>query len=323
MSNVVSVQCSHCGLEFFRPTSRANEAKKKGWDQFCSPECISRHKTKSILEPCLTCGALVQRKLCEKKKSPDGRIFCSHSCAASYNNIHRPEKSLETREKVSKSLRERPASPGREFVKMERPCIVCGALFFPRKTTHICCSKACGQIQEFGSLPLAREEVITQIQELYESLGRTPSSKEVTSKLKKSAAKFFGSWNKTMKHLGITPNTRWRVRKKLTCKDGHRADSFSEKIIDDWLFEHEIAHAREKKYPEGKFTCDFFLLDTGAWVEYLGLLGHFKVYDAVVRIKEDMARRFKLTLLEITSSDLYPESKLEEVFGKYLPVTRK
>jgi len=134
-----------------------------------------------------------------------------------------------------------------------------------------------------------------------------------------AAARFFGSWNKTMKSLGIPPNTKWLVRGRIPCKDGHIADSISEKIVDDWLFKHDIDHDRRKQYPEGRYNCDFFLTGSNIWVEYFGLLGDHKDYDATVEIKREMAKRFGFTLLEIVSSDLYPENKLANIFRDFLP----
>lgn len=299
----VEVRCAHCATLFPRPKGRAREAEKNGWEQFCSPECLSKHRLKGEYKPCRTCGVSVWVAP-GRKSTPNGRVFCSSSCAASYNNQHRPARTQESKERTAEALRKR----------AEKICVTCGNSFYPTRDKQTCCSTPCRCVLQFGSLPYTREETITLIQQLHTELKRTPNSKEVRSKLVHAAMRFFGSWNKAIKHLGIPPNMQWGVRGKIPCKDGHRADSISEKLVDDWLFQQGIQHERGKGYPEGKYTCDFFLPKEGVWVEYFGLLGQSRDYDATVDVKREMAKKFGLVLLEVLPTDLYPENKLEERF---------
>lgn len=95
----------------------------------------------------------------------------------------------------------------------------------------------------------------------------------------------------------------------------HKADSISEKLVDDWFYLQRIKHERSKRYPEGQYTCDFYLPDTDQWVEYLGLSGESKTYDATTLIKKDMAQRHGLCLVEVFPSMLYPTNTLHTVFN--------
>ncbi len=56
------------------------------------------------------------------------------------------------------------------------------------------------------------------------------------------------------------------------CKDGHVVKSKSERDIDNYLFEHKIAHAYEKALPiNGEiFKPDFYLPDLDVYIEHWG-----------------------------------------------------
>jgi hypothetical protein len=40
-----------------------------------------------------------------------------------------------------------------------------------------------------------------------------------------------------------------QIGKKYIAKDGHKCDSFAEKIIDDWLYSNNVEHQRNIPYP--------------------------------------------------------------------------
>ena len=50
--NLVKVKCAFCGKEYFRPKERVNEAKKFGWNQYCSKKCQSKAKTTEVEKRC-------------------------------------------------------------------------------------------------------------------------------------------------------------------------------------------------------------------------------------------------------------------------------
>ena len=115
----------------------------------------------------------------------------------------------------------------------------------------------------------------------------------------------FGSWNNAIKRAGFEPN-EVLFSKKHTAKDGHSCDSFSEKIIDDWLFNRGIVHRRSVRYKGSKFTADFFV-EPDIIIEFFGLAGVKKKYDANVKEKRLLCKQLNLQLVE-----LYPE----DIFGK-------
>ena len=66
------------------------------------------------------------------------------------------------------------------------------------------------------------------------------------------------------------------------CKDGHIVKSKSERDIDNYLFEHKIAHAYEKALPiNGEiFKPDFYLKDLDVYIEHWGYDENNKEYTA-------------------------------------------
>ncbi|MBQ3589828.1 MAG: hypothetical protein II980_05185 [Clostridia bacterium] len=66
------------------------------------------------------------------------------------------------------------------------------------------------------------------------------------------------------------------------CKDGHVVKSKSERDIDNYLFEHKIAHAYEKALPiNGEiFKPDFYLNDLDVYIEHWGYDESNKEYTA-------------------------------------------
>ena len=66
------------------------------------------------------------------------------------------------------------------------------------------------------------------------------------------------------------------------CKDGHIVKSKSERDIDNYLFEHKIAHAYEKALPiNGEiFKPDFYLKDLDVYIEHWGYDESNKEYQA-------------------------------------------
>lgn len=87
---------------------------------------------------CLCCGKELTKKT--------GK-FCNSSCAAKYNNAHR-KLSLETKEKISKTISEKYSllrETGEAKTGTARVCIVCGKEFMPKriKNYRFSLSKTC------------------------------------------------------------------------------------------------------------------------------------------------------------------------------------
>lgn len=77
----IELRCSYCAKIFKRQLRDVNHNKKRGAKNYCSTRCNTlAHKLST--KPC---------KYCTKIFSPSTQtqIFCSHSCAAKYNNGHK------------------------------------------------------------------------------------------------------------------------------------------------------------------------------------------------------------------------------------------
>lgn len=230
MGTTILIDCDYCGKPFERSTRQFNEAKKFGWKQFCSRECKNTSQITSIDSFCSCCGIGIKVQQCDWLESKSKKFYCSKSCAAVINNSNRIV-SDDQKLKTSVTLLKR---YNNGIVPENSKCIICGNVISASKhLNQKCCSKECGKIYQFGSLPYTKAEVLSEIHYWYNLLGDTPSSKIVGAKLHHAAKKWFGSWNKAMKAAGYDPNTQWMSKKKLTCKDGHPSDSISEMIVDN------------------------------------------------------------------------------------------
>jgi hypothetical protein len=161
------------------------------------------------------------------------------------------------------------------------------------------------QFQKLHSLT----SLLQKIRDFHKATGRIPLKAEFNSW--RLFATHFGSWNKAIRAAGFDPNTGLFSR-KFTANDGHKCDSFSEKIIDDWLSLNAITHERNVRYPGTRFTADFGL-KTGIILEYFGLAGVVKEYDTRAQKKRLLARKLTYQLIEVYPNDIYPENKLAEI----------
>ena len=82
------VKCDYCGKEFDKEPRRVNESKKNGWKLYCSEECKKLGRTTKVICHCAQCGKEIEKLPSQIKNSKNGNVFCSKSCAASYNNSH-------------------------------------------------------------------------------------------------------------------------------------------------------------------------------------------------------------------------------------------
>lgn len=74
--------CSNCGREMYRKPSQLRLFKKS----YCSKECLAESKRTGKIFPCAVCGDGVYRQPGEAAKSKSGNVFCSRSCAVTFNN---------------------------------------------------------------------------------------------------------------------------------------------------------------------------------------------------------------------------------------------
>ncbi len=314
MASLVEVVCSVCSQVFHRPLNRYNEALRKGWSQTCSSACRCLLQTTGSLEPCLSCGKDVWITKSARDASQTGRFYCGHTCAATLNNRGRV-RSAESRGKTREAIRKNLISKGITPLEDTRTCEVCGESFVPYRKDLRACSTTCGWLMTHGQLPVTREELIEIITKKFSETGCTPSTKPPENqRLVFAAKKHFGSWNALMLFLGIKPNTRYKLRRRVKCSDGHLADSLSERLVDDWMHHQGLVHERYKHYPNQKrMPCDFYLPEHDLWVEYAGLSGEFRNYDKTLEAKKALAVKYRINLVLIKPEHLYPTMNLDWV----------
>lgn len=149
------------------------------------------------------------------------------------------------------------------------------------------------------------EDLLERIRNFYIENGRIPLKREFNAlRIYRTT---FGSWNKAIKRAGFATNPIL-FSKRFVAKDGHICDSFSEKIIDDYLFETGIKHERHIPYGNTRFTVDFKIGQN--FVEFFGLAGVQKSYDANIEKKRILAKQLGYTLIEIYPKDIYPKNNL-------------
>lgn len=80
--DLVFLRCKVCHETFTRTRNRVNDVLKGKYPislDFCGRACRHRDMTKRTMVPCLLCGKLVSRRLCDLKTY--SRTYCSKSCA--------------------------------------------------------------------------------------------------------------------------------------------------------------------------------------------------------------------------------------------------
>ncbi len=110
-------------------------------------------------------------------------------------------------------------------------------------------------------------------------------------------------------------NFRSKFPATIRTEDGHVVRSKSEKIIDDWLYNHKIAHAYERKVPiEEDVFCDFFLpYDKKVWIEFWGL--DDERYLERKELKKKFYSQNNKILIEISEKDI---ERLDDILPKKL-----
>lgn len=152
------------------------------------------------------------------------------------------------------------------------------------------------------------EELLKKIVDFYENNGRIPLKREFN--MYREYKRELGGWNRAIRMAGFNTNPELFAH-KFKSKDGHSCDSFTEKIIDDWLLDNRIAHKRNWRYGDTKMTADFFL-GPDIVLEFFGLAGVQRKYDVIISRKRKFCKYFKLRLLEIYPKDLFPNNLLSE-----------
>ena len=123
-------------------------------------ERIAEYNKNPLL--CKNCGNPIPYE----KKVEHSQIFCSRSCAATYNNKRKPPKSLEIRQKISDSVRTylkqnpRQIDPSRptklEHLRNPRKCMQCGKPV--KNPCSVFCSNECFRAHEWNEKKKAIQE---------------------------------------------------------------------------------------------------------------------------------------------------------------------
>ena len=104
--------------------------------------------------------------------------------------------------------------------------------------------------------------------------------------------------------------------KKYIANDGHKCDSLSEKIIDDWFTARKIQHECHVRYFGTRYSADFRVHNI--YVEFFGLQGQLKSYDKLMKKKMDLIRTRHAKLISIYPTDLFPKSKLDDILSNLI-----
>lgn len=282
--NFYLVRCAFCGKNFSRSRGRANEARKFKWKQFCSPVCLAESKMNGCILRCTNpkCNKNFYRKQNQIKKVKNS--FCSHSCAAVFNN-KRHNANLPTN-LCKNPLCRKPIPRHRKY------CSILHRIN-PRKIPP----------------ETYKEKIIARILAFHNLKGRIPVKREMYG-MYKTARELFGTWNNAIIAAGLRPNPV-RFAERQIAKDGHMCDSLAEKIIDDWLYSNNIKHERNVLYPNARYTVDFRIKNK--FVEFFGLNGELAEYDKNIEMKEGLAKKYKLNLVKIYPKDLFPVNHLSEI----------
>lgn len=85
---MIEVECKNCGSRVKKTVGRYNESIKNGWNFFCSIPCRYGYQEKGAKYYCAKCHTAIRRTPAQIRQTKRN-VFCSKSCAASYNNSHK------------------------------------------------------------------------------------------------------------------------------------------------------------------------------------------------------------------------------------------
>ena len=250
-----------------------------------------------MLGKTLTC----ENPKCRNKfyRSPNDMLshnYCSSSCAAIVNNQKYP--------KWPKKF-----------------CKVCGKEFKNRESKY--CSSKCGWSSfHYSHVPkYSKEQIISAIQKYNSKNGRIPAKREL-AEISHKAIHIFGSWNTAVLAAGLTPNrshdNRMYKRALAIAEDGHKCDSISELIIDNWLAKNKIPHTRDAHYPTTNHKADWTIQNGKVFIEYFGLAKDSPRYDREIKVKKKLCKKNGIKLVEIYPRDLYPATSLNTKLGEFI-----
>ena len=294
MRTLVKVKCKKCGKVFSKYHIHVRENKELGHNFYCSPKCLSEFKKTGQWLICENQDC--NKKFYRVKHAIIDHNFCSQSCAAIINNQRYPK-------------------------WPKRYCLICKKEFKNRSSEY--CSTKCGYVAtsnyRSGKSKYTQEQIISTIKDFYQQHQRTPAKREVLEVVG-CATRKFGSWTTAIQAAGLIPHRshdhRMYRRMKTKANDGHVCDSISEAIIDNWLAENKIPHARDIRYPTTNHKADWAVKNNNVFIEYFGLAKDSPRYDREVKLKKKLCRQNNIKLIEIYPKNLYPINRLDEILDK-------
>lgn len=112
---IITRVCEQCGIIYY-------PKRKDDNIRFCSRKCIGIHYKKNAElskdKHCIQCGNIFHAMNKSTK-------FCGHSCSATYTNARNGDRSEETKNRISSSLKEH----YKDIPKVQKKCILCGSLY--------------------------------------------------------------------------------------------------------------------------------------------------------------------------------------------------
>lgn len=283
----IKARCYFCRKSLYRTRGHFNENLKLGHNFFCSKTCEGKFRSKKIL---LVCGRLhCPKKFYRTPKNISPHNYCSTSCAAIVNNSKYPkwpEKKCQNR--------------------------LCSKMH--RRIGSSYCSIKCGKI---GRFKYTKPDIVDILNDFYKRTKRIPAKRELKG-ISDKCINMFGSWNNAIRATGLEPNrshdNRMYKRSKTKADDGHRCDSISEALIDNWLTKNNIMHERDFLYPDTNHKADWVIANCKIFIEYFGLANDSPRYYREIIRKRGLCKEHRIRLIEIYPTDLYPRLSLEKKF---------
>ena len=140
--------------------------------------------------------------------------------------------------------------------------------------------------------------------EVTKIISSMPPLKKTLSSQPKGYEDIFGSWFQALEVAGILEGGVRKTARGYICmaKDGHECLSIGEKMVDDYLYEHNILHTKEPPYPgERRYRGDWLV--GKYFIELWGFKG-VEDYDKKIEEKRKILEKHQIPLIELTFSDI-------------------
>ena len=89
------MECELCGKTFYAEKANVKFEQKhteRNRLRFCSIKCNSLNRENKIIFNCKNCNKECSRIISETKSKNQKNLFCSNSCSATYNNLHKEDR---------------------------------------------------------------------------------------------------------------------------------------------------------------------------------------------------------------------------------------